>query len=106
MPVSAIAAKFGNKSVVQQKAETKEVQPARAKLPVQPITVEELLSIESAAGDVSKSGRPRLRKPAQTAAAASAAPKAAAANSGLPAGWVAMKDEEGDIFYYHEATGE
>lgn len=105
MPVAAAAARFGK--TVQQKAEVKEAAPARAKLPVQPISVDDLLSCESAAGDMSKTGRPRLRRPANaTAATASAAPKAAAATSGLPPGWVAMKDEEGDIFYYNESTGE
>lgn len=79
-------------------------QPGRPKLPIQMISVDELLSIESASGSLANTGRPRLRKP--SAASAGPAPKASPAGSELPPGWVAMKDEEGDIFYYNQTTGE
>jgi hypothetical protein len=78
-------------------------QPGRPKLPIQMISVDELLSIESASGSLANTGRPRLRKP--SAASAGPAPKASPAGSELPPGWVAMKDEEGDIFYYNQTTG-
>ena len=82
--------------------------PGRPKLPIQLISADELLACEGIADkSMGNLGRPRLRKPAAaggttTAAAAKSSPAA----SDLPAGWVAMKDEEGDIFYYNQATGE
>lgn len=74
----------------------------RAKLAVAPISIDELLSCEGIADkSLASTGRPRLRKPAVTAAAA----KPSAGASDLPAGWVPMKDEDGDIFYYNQSTG-
>lgn len=95
-------------------------EPGRPALPLQLLSIDELLLLERCA-DLNAVGasRPRLRKPAGSSGAAAAASGRTDAGSGaaggkspakavsdLPAGWVAMKDEEGDIFYYNQSTGE